>query len=128
MTVRPETTRSTSAPTAPRYAVVRSGPDGAQIVDQGTLSPDTFATSFLEAYGMEGERLHPRPDAVVRGLLAAWDRSRLVTVPIRAWQAGQDERWLCQGSEDGTPPAFSVVADSPEELVATIHGRLASSE
>lgn len=108
--------------------MVRWGPGGAQIVDQGTLPPETFATSFLEAYGMEGERLRPRADAVVQGVLAAWDRSRLVTVPIRTWQTDQGDRWLCQASEDGTPPAFSVVADSPEELVHTIHRRLASDD
>jgi len=103
----------------PSFMVVRWGRDTAHIIKQGYLAPPVFQRLFLDHYGMEGERYHAGKSAELRGLLVARDETRVVTVPIWVWEmANGSSGWLCQASEDGTPPSISVYATSEPALVS----------
>ena len=103
----------------PRFMVAEWGRHGAGMVKQGQMAPAAFRRLFLDSYGMRGERYHAGKNAELAGVLVAWDETKIVTVPIRKWlMADGTSGWLCQASEDGTPPAFSVYATSEPALVS----------
>ncbi len=110
---------------APRYVVVSLAGDEAEIVRQGATAAEAFARLFLEHYAIEGERYHPGQDAVLHGVLLATRDATVVTVPIWTW-TGQDgaSRFLCQASDDGSPPAISVFAPSASDLLDQLEARL----
>jgi|HubBroStandDraft_5_1064220.scaffolds.fasta_scaffold06581_4 hypothetical protein len=96
-----------------------------EISDQGVMSRETFRKQFLDRYAIEGERYHPGKGAVVDGVLLASDRSAVVTVPIWKWKiADGTDRFLCQSSDDGSPPAFSALSHSESDLLNQIGDRL----
>jgi hypothetical protein len=112
---------------SPRYVVVSlAGDDDAEIVRQGRTAAEAFTQLFLEPYVIEGERYHPGENAVLHGVLLATREASVVTVPIWTW-TGQDgaPRFLCQASDDGSPPAISVFATSAGELLDQLEARLA---
>jgi hypothetical protein len=110
-----------------RFVVVLFAPDGAEIAAQGATLRETFRREFLDPYQIEGERWHPGEGATVCGALLASDESVLVTVPIRTWE-GEDgtPQFLCQGSDDGSPPALSMPARSESELIDHLARRLSA--
>ena len=111
---------------SPRYVVVSLAGDDAEIVRQGRMAAEAFTQLFLEPYVIEGERYHPGEDAVLHGVLLATRDATVVTVPIWTW-SGQDgaPRFLCQASDDGSPPAISVFAASAGELLDQLTAQLA---
>lgn len=113
----------------PRFVVVSLAQAQAAIAVQGVTSPAAFMRLFLEPYAMEGERHHPGTDAVVHGVLVASHESAVVAVPIWRW-AGPDgaPRFLCQATDDGRPPAFSVFADSESSLLDQVGRKLRAAD
>lgn len=105
----------------PQFVVVSFAQAQAEILTQGFTSPATLQELFVDPYALEGERYHPGKDAVIRGVLIASDETTVVTVPIWTW-TGEDgaARLLCQASDDGSPPAFSVFSLSERDLVEQI--------
>jgi hypothetical protein len=113
----------------PRFVVVSLAQAQAAITAQGATSPAAFRRLFLEPYAMEGERHHPGTAAVVHGVLVASYESAVVAVPIWRW-AGQDgaPRFLCQATDDGRAPAFSVFADSESSLLDQVDKQLRAAD
>jgi hypothetical protein len=109
----------------PRFVVVSFARDQAAIVVQGTTSMPVFQRELLERYEITGERYHPGAGATVHGALLAVHESGVVTVPIWTWRAADGSaRFLCQASDDGSAPAFSVLALSEAELAKQVTARL----
>jgi hypothetical protein len=99
--------------------------DPAAIISQGPVSMPVFKREFLDRYEISGERHHPGPGAVIVGVLLATHESAVVTVPIWTWRlADGAARFLCQASDDGSAPAFSVLALSEADLVNQVNARL----
>jgi hypothetical protein len=112
-------------PSTPRFVVISFAHERAKIVEQGAMSRETFRRLFLDHYGLRGERYHPGKDAVVYGVLLASDESAIVTVPIRTWKAEDGApRFLCQASDDGKAPAFSVFSLSESDLLTQVSKEL----
>jgi hypothetical protein len=111
--------------TTPRFVVVSFAQERAEIVTQGVTSQAIFQRLFLDRYEFSGERYHPGKDSTVRGVLLASDGPTLVTVPIWTWE-GEDgaTRFLCQASDDGRPPAFSVFSLSESDLLNQVNKQL----
>src|SRR5689334_10318369 len=106
-------------PGGPRFVVVSLGGHEAAIAVQGTTSEATFREQFLEPYELGGERYHPGADATVHGVLIASHAATLLSVPIWTWGGGDGApRFLCQASDDGSPPAISVFAASEADLLS----------
>jgi hypothetical protein len=109
----------------PRFVVISLTHERAKIVEHGAMSRVTFRRLFLDRYELRGERYHPGKDAVVQGVLLASDQSAIVTVPIWAWKAEDGlPRLLCQASEDGHAPAFSVFSLSESDLLTQVSKEL----
>ena len=101
--------------------VISFADEKAEIVAQGMVSQTTFQRLFLDHYEIGGERYHPGGEAVVRGVLVASDKYHVVTVPIWAWKVEDGTtRLLCQASEDGHPPAFSVFSQTDQDLLVEV--------
>jgi len=112
--------RSNKRSTA-RFMVISLALDQAEIVQQGIFSQETFQRLFLDPYELSGERYHPGKDATMHGVLLAADQFTVVTVPIWKWKAGDGApRFLCQASDDGRAPSFSVFSLSESDLVNQI--------
>jgi hypothetical protein len=109
----------------PRFVVLSWANERVDIVEQGVMSRETFRRLFLDRYELRGERYHPGKDAVLHGVLLASDQSAIVTVPIWTWK-GEDAvpRFLCQASEDGHAPAFSVFSVSESDLLTQVRKEL----
>src|SRR5262249_4990254 len=102
----------------PRFVVIFFAHEQAEIVAQGVMSQKVFQRLFLDRYELNGERYHPGKDAIVQGVLLASDNVNVVTVPVWAWEAEDGTtRLLCQASDDGRPPAFSVFSRSEGDLL-----------
>jgi hypothetical protein len=102
----------------PRFVVVTFAGERAELPLQGSTPEAVFRRLFLDPYGMEGERHRPGEGAVVHGVLVATWESAVVTVPIWSWTGvGSALGFLCQASDDGRPPAISVVAATEAELL-----------
>lgn len=100
-------------------------PEHAEVVAEGAMSQMTFQRLFLDRYELSGERHQPGKDASVQGVLLATKNATVVTVPILAWEAEDGGiRLLCQASDDGSPPAFSVFSRSENDLLNQIVGGL----
>jgi hypothetical protein len=113
----------------PSFVVILWNGKDAQVVKQGSLSRPDFRRLFLDEYGLRGERLHPPKDSMAIGVLVAHDETSVVTVPIRTWKVGQmASKFLCQGSDDGSPPAFSVVSNSKQDLLSQMEKALLGEE
>ena len=103
---------------APGFVVISWTQNGPRLIQQGEMSPEAFRRLFLDRYEFTGERYHPGQEAAVGGALIASDESIVVTVPIWIWNAADGTvRLLCQASDDGSPPAFSVLAFSESDLL-----------
>lgn len=111
----------------PIYVVIFFAHDQAEIVEQGVMVEKTFREQFLDSYDLRGERYHPGQDAVIHGVLFASNGADVVSVPIYGWETeDRNKRLLCQASEDGRAPAFSVFSSSESDLlkqVSSILGR-----
>jgi hypothetical protein len=106
---------------APKYIVVLWGPEKARIVSHGKISPASFRRHFLEPYVLGGERYHPADVGTICGFLVASDEDSIVTVPIWTWKASDGKSLhLCQATDDGSPPEFSVFSYSELELLKRI--------
>ncbi len=111
----------------PIFVVISFAHEQAEIVEQGVMAETTFREQFLDPYDLRGERYRPGQDAIVRGVLLASNGATVVTVPIWAWEAEDGtKRLLCQGSEDGRAPAFSVYALSESDLLKQVSRELGS--
>ncbi len=109
----------------PRFVVVLFAHEQAEIVAQGVMSQTIFQRLFLDRYEFSGERYHPGKDAIMQGILLASDKANVVTVPIWAWEAEDGTtRLLCQASDDGRPPAFSVFSRSEGDLLNQVVSEL----
>jgi len=109
----------------PHYAVIIFAAGRPAITAQGPLSPETFHHQFLDHYALGGERYHPGPAWTLHGALLATDGTTVVSVPIVTWPAPDGTtRFLCQATDDGTPPALSVLASSESTLLADLAARL----
>src|SRR5262245_41050642 len=108
--------------TNPTFVIVSFAREQAEIVDQGLMSETTFGKQFLEPYDLRGERYHPGQNAVIRGVLLASNGGAVATVPIWVW----DGSLLCQASDDGRAPAFSVFANSEDDLLDRVREELES--
>jgi hypothetical protein len=109
----------------PRFVVVLFANEQAEIVAQGVMSQTIFQRLFLDSYELNGERYHPGKDAVVQGVLLAGVEANFVTVPIWTWEAeGGTTRFLCQASDDGDPPAFSVFSRSQGDMLNQVVSEL----
>lgn len=105
----------------PIFVVIFFAHGRAEIVGQGVMAETTFREQFLEPYDLRGERYHPAQGAVARGVLLASNGAAVVTVPVWAWEAGDGtKRLLCQASEDGRAPAFSVFSLSESDLLTQV--------
>jgi hypothetical protein len=115
-------------PSTPRYVVVMLARDEAEIVAQGTTSAHVFQRLFLDRYELGGERYHPGDHWTVHGALLATHGSTVVAVPVWTW-TGRDgrTRFLCQATDDGSPPAVSVFAFSESDLLDQLTGQLQPS-
>jgi len=112
----------------PHYAVITFTAGQSVITTQGPLSPKTFHHQFLDRYELGGERHHPGPASILHGALLATDGTTVVSVPIVTWPAPDGTtRFLCQATDDGTPPALSVLASSESALLADLAARLRPS-
>lgn len=110
---------------APRFVVIWLANKRVEIVGQGRMSLETFRFQFLDPYELSGERYHPGKDAVIGGVLLASNESTVVTVPIWIWETEDGvTRLLCQASDDGQPPAFSVFALSESDLLNQVSKEL----
>jgi hypothetical protein len=109
----------------PRFAIISLAHDQTEIVRQGVMSQETFQRLFLDCYELSGERYRPGNGATVHGVLLASNESTVVTVPIWTWRA-QDgtTRLLCQASDDGQAPAFSVFSLSESDLLNQVRKEL----
>jgi hypothetical protein len=97
----------------------------AQIVEQGVMSQETFKRLFLDHYEFSGERYHPGKDAVIHGVLLVSDESTVVTVPIWTWKTEDGAiKLLCQASDDGRAPVFSVFSLSESDLLNQVRKEL----
>jgi hypothetical protein len=116
------------APLPPRYVVVAFGRDEAEIVAQGTTSAQGFQRLFLDRYELGGERYHPGHDWTVHGALLATYESTVLAVPIWTW-TGRDgvTRFLCQATDDGSPPTVSIFSFSESDLLDQLTGQLQPS-
>jgi len=109
----------------PRFVVIWLTREPPEIVGHGAMSRETFRRLFLDRYELRGERYHPGKDGVVQGVLLASDESAIVTVPIWTWKAEDGApRFLCQVSEDGHAPAFSVFSLSESNLLTQVSREL----
>lgn len=109
----------------PIYVVISFALEQAEIIEQGVMVETTFREQFLDPYDLRGERYHPGQDAIVRGVLLASNGAAVVTVPIWAWEAEDGtKRLLCQASEDGRAPAFSVFSLSESDLLKQVSSKL----
>ncbi len=109
----------------PRFILVSFSSETARIVKQGDLSKDTYSRLFLKGYALLGERIHPPKNAVVAGLLIAYNDNRITTVPIQTWKLPDGRNiFLCQASENGQPPAFFAVSYSENGLLAEVEKAL----
>lgn len=109
--------RNNKQPT-PRFVIILFAHEQAEIVAQGVMSQPIFQRLFLDHYELSGERYHPAKDAIVQGVLLANDKANIVTVPIWAWEVEDGTtRLLCQTSDDGRPPAFSVFSRTESDLL-----------
>lgn len=109
----------------PRFVVVSFAQEQAEIVTQGVTSQAIFQRLFLDRYEFSGERYHPGKDSAVGGVLLASYESTVVTVPIWTWK-GEDglTRFLCQASDDGRAPSFSVFSLSESDLLKQLNKQL----
>lgn len=109
----------------PRFVVVSFAQEQAEIIAQGVTSQAIFKRLFLDRYEFSGERYHPGKDSTVRGVLLASYESTVVTVPILTWK-GEDgaTRFLCQASDDGCAPVFSVFSLSESDLLNQLNKQL----
>ena len=104
-----------------RFLIVSFGENDAVIVAQGNTNEDKFRTLFLDSYRIAGERYHPGENAFLWGQLVAFDGLQVVNVPIWKWTMEDGGvKLLCQATDDGTPPAISVFAESDDELTNMI--------
>jgi hypothetical protein len=109
----------------PVFVVIFFTSEKAEIVEQGVTSEATFQKQFLKPYDLRGERHHPAQDAIVRGVLLVNNVTTVVTVPIWAWSLPDGtKRLLCQASDDGRPPAFSVFSLSESDLLEQVRREL----
>lgn len=109
----------------PIFVVISFAHEQVEIVEQGVMTKTTFREQFLDPYDLRGERYHPGPNAIARGAFLASDGTNVVTVPIWAWEAeDKSKRLLCQASEDGRAPAFSVHSLSETDLLKQINRQL----
>jgi hypothetical protein len=106
---------------APKFVIVSLSHEPAVRVEQGSMSRETFRTSFLEGYALRGERNRPGKDAVIDSALLATDGATVVTLPIWSWKVEDgSSRFLCQATDDGRAPAFTAFASSERELLDQI--------
>jgi hypothetical protein len=111
-----------------RYVIVSFAAEQAAIVAQGETSRATFRRLFLTPYEFGGERHHPDPSWTVHGALVGSDESAVIAVPIWTWQGADGApRFLCQATDDGQPPAISVVSISAKDLVEQLNDQLRST-
>ena len=110
----------------PSFVTLWSGREPAEIADQGKMSRQTFQRLFLDSYAIEGERHHPQDGAAIAGVLLVLDAATVLTVPIWAWREpdGGSTKFLCQSTEDGQPPAFSIFSSTEGDLVKQIRETL----
>jgi len=112
----------------PRFFVILWDGDDAQIVKQGSTSHADFRRLFLESYGMKGERFHPGKSTAI-GMLVAHYEHELVSVPIRTWRLKDGTSvFLCQGSDDGRPPEFTIFSHSKENLLSQMEKALGEGQ
>jgi len=117
---------ASSGQSNPIYVIIFFAHEQAEIVKQGVMAATTFRKQFLEPYELRGERYHPGQDAIVRGVLLASNGATVAAVPIWAWEAEDGtRRLLCQASEDGRAPAFSVFSLSESDLLDQVSRELA---
>jgi hypothetical protein len=109
----------------PRFVVVSFVQERAEIVLQGITSKAIFQRLFLDRYEIAGERYHPGKNSTIQGVLLASYESAVVTVPIWTW-GGEDgvTRFLCQASDDGSPPAISVFSFLENDLLNQVDKQL----
>jgi hypothetical protein len=112
---------------SPRFAVVLWEDGDAKIVKQGLITRANFSRLFLERYDIRGERLSPPKSSFVIGFLAAQYQADLVIVPIVTWKGkGRTVVFLCQKTDDGSAPAFAVMANSKQDLLGEMEKVLRS--
>lgn len=117
-----------SAGSVPWYTVLSFAGEQSAIVAQGAVSSKAFRQQFLSRYEMGGERYHPGEGWTLHGALLATDGTSVATVPVATWHAPDGTaRFLCQATDDGTPPALSVIAYSEKALLADLAARLRPS-
>jgi hypothetical protein len=105
----------------PRFVVVSFAGAQTSTIAEGATSMPVLQREFLDRYEITGERYHPGAGATVHGVVLAVHESAVVTVPIWTWQtADGSARFLAQASDDGRPPAFSVLAPSEADLVKQV--------
>jgi hypothetical protein len=114
----------------PQYVIISfaaAAAKQAEIVARGALAREVFDRQFLDPYGLAGERHHPGPGWTVHGVLVGADASTVAAVPIWTWQGADGApRFLCQATDDGRPPAISVLAHSADDLVDQVTAQLRS--
>lgn len=111
------------AATNPSYVVVWFDQDRSTVVKQGAMSARKHFVEFQSTQLLMGKRLPA--SGTVTGVLLAVDKTTLISVPIYTW-IGQHEsvHFLCQATEDATPPAISIYAASKTDMLAQIEATL----
>lgn len=113
------------ASSAPTFSVLLAKQGTMQLTKSGTLSESRFRQLFIEPYPLAGERGHAGDGARIGGCVVATDGKRIAVVPIWTWMANNKQPMLlCQATDDGSPPALSVSANTEslllEQLVQTL--------
>jgi hypothetical protein len=117
--------------TEPRYLVISFATHPPRIMKQATASKLHYRSLFFERYPfLVAEWSVPPSKSVVGAMLVAYDTTAprdaatsVATVPIWTWKEEHGGvKFMSPGGRDGgpTPPSFSVLADSEEDLLTQV--------